>query len=79
MDYLSVSGCKGNMPRGGRTGDCAELVLATLGVAAKLKRQRILECTARGRADASKAKGVKSGRKPKLTPHRFRGSEYDET
>ena len=34
----------------------AELVLATLGVAAKLERRRILERTARGRADA-KAKG----------------------
>jgi DNA invertase Pin-like site-specific DNA recombinase len=39
-----------------------------LGVAAKLERRRILERTARGRADA-KANGVKFGRKPKLTPH----------
>jgi DNA invertase Pin-like site-specific DNA recombinase len=50
------------------TGDFAELVLAMLGVAAKLERRRILERTARGRADAM-AKGVKFGRKPSLTPH----------
>jgi DNA invertase Pin-like site-specific DNA recombinase len=46
----------------------AEPVLAMLGVAAKLERRRIAERTARGRADA-KAKGVKFGRKPALTPH----------
>ena len=45
------------------TSDFAELVLAMLGVAAKLERRRIAERTARGRADA-KAKGVKFGRKP---------------
>ena len=50
------------------TGDFAELVLAMLGVAAKLERRRILERTSRGRADA-KAAGVKFGRKPILTPH----------
>lgn len=50
------------------TGDFAELVLAMLGVAAKLERRRILERTARGRADA-RARGVKFGRKPSLTPH----------
>jgi DNA invertase Pin-like site-specific DNA recombinase len=50
------------------TSDFAELVLAMLGVAAKLERRRIKERTARGRADA-KANGVKFGRKPKLTPH----------
>jgi DNA invertase Pin-like site-specific DNA recombinase len=50
------------------TGDFAELVLAMLGVAAKLERRRIAERTARGRADA-KAKGIKFGRKPVLTPH----------
>ena len=50
------------------TSDFAELVLAMLGVAAKLERRRILERTARGRADA-KAKGVRFGRKPTLTPH----------
>ena len=50
------------------TSDFAELVLAMLGVAAKLERRRIAERTARGRADA-KARGVKFGRKPTLTPH----------
>src|SRR5271170_5575039 len=53
------------------TGDFAELVLAMLGVAAKLERRRIAERTARGRADA-KAKGVKFGRKPTLTAHQQR-------
>jgi DNA invertase Pin-like site-specific DNA recombinase len=52
------------------TSDFAELVLAMLGVAAKLERRRIRERTARGRA--AKAKGVKFGRKPKLTPHQKR-------
>jgi DNA invertase Pin-like site-specific DNA recombinase len=50
------------------TRDFAELVLAMLGVAAKLERRRIAERTALGRADA-KANGVKFGRKPILTPH----------
>jgi DNA invertase Pin-like site-specific DNA recombinase len=50
------------------TSDFAELVLAMLGVSAKLERRRIVERTARGRADA-KAKGVKFGRKHALTPH----------
>ena len=53
------------------TSDFAELVLAMLGVAAKLERRRIRERTERGRSDA-KAKGVKFGRKPKLTPHQQR-------
>jgi DNA invertase Pin-like site-specific DNA recombinase len=53
------------------TSDFAEIVFAILGVAAKLERRRILERTARGRADA-KASGVKFGRKPKLTPHQQR-------
>jgi DNA invertase Pin-like site-specific DNA recombinase len=53
------------------TGDFAELVLAMLGVAAKLERRRIMERTARGHADA-KAKGVVFGRKPILTPHQQR-------
>ncbi len=53
------------------TSDFAELVLAMLGVAAKLERRRIKERTERGRADA-KAKGVKFGRKPKLTAHQQR-------
>jgi len=50
------------------TSDFAELVLAMLGVAANLERRRIIERTARARADA-KANGVKFGRKPSLTPH----------
>jgi DNA invertase Pin-like site-specific DNA recombinase len=50
------------------TSDFAELVLAMLGVAAKLERRRIMERTARGRADA-KAQGVVFGRKPILTTH----------
>jgi DNA invertase Pin-like site-specific DNA recombinase len=50
------------------TSDFAEIIFALLGVAAKLERRRILERTARGRADA-KAKGVKFGRKPIITPH----------
>jgi DNA invertase Pin-like site-specific DNA recombinase len=56
------------------TSDFAEIILAILGVAAKLERRRILERTARGRADA-KAKGVKFGRKPKLTPHQQREAQ----
>jgi DNA invertase Pin-like site-specific DNA recombinase len=47
------------------------LMLTVLGVAAKFERRRILDRTARGRADA-KAKGVKFGRKKKLTPHQQR-------
>src|SRR6201987_2056660 len=50
------------------TSDFAEIVFAILGVAAKLERRRILERTARGRADA-KERVVKFGRKPILTPH----------
>ncbi len=53
------------------TSDFAEIVLAILGVAAKLEYRRIKDRTARGRADA-KAKGVIFGRKPKLTPHQQR-------
>jgi DNA invertase Pin-like site-specific DNA recombinase len=37
----------------------------------KLEHRRIKERTARGRADA-KAKGIKFGRKPKLTTHQQR-------
>ncbi|WP_462122728.1 recombinase family protein [Methylorubrum thiocyanatum] len=48
------------------SGDFAEVVLAVLGVTAKLERRRIIDRTTRGRADA-KAAGVKFGRKPKLT------------
>jgi DNA invertase Pin-like site-specific DNA recombinase len=50
------------------TSDFAEIVFAILGVAAKLERRRILERTARGRADA-KEKGVKFALTPTLTPH----------
>ena len=50
------------------TSDFAEVVLAILGVAAKLERRRLLDRTARGHA-AAKARGQKYGRKPKLTPH----------
>jgi DNA invertase Pin-like site-specific DNA recombinase len=53
------------------TSDFAEVVFAILGVAAQLERRRILERTARGRADA-KTNGVKFGRKLKLTPHQQR-------
>ena len=53
------------------TSDFKELILAIFGIAAKLERRRIIDRTARGRADA-KAKGVKFGRKPKLTPHQKR-------
>src|SRR5262249_21172243 len=49
------------------TSDLSANIFAILGVAAKLERRRVLERTARGRADA-KAKGIKFGRKPKLTP-----------
>lgn len=42
-----------------------------LDVAAKLERRWIKERTARGRPNA-KAKGVKFGRKPNLTPHQRR-------
>jgi DNA invertase Pin-like site-specific DNA recombinase len=50
------------------TSDFAELVLAMLGVAAKLERRCIMERTARGRSDA-KVNGVVFRRKPTLTPH----------
>src|SRR5690349_8242297 len=53
------------------TSDFAEIVFAILGVAAKLEHRRIKERTAQGRADA-KVKGVKFGRKPKLTAHQQR-------
>ena len=51
--------------------DFKEIILAIFGVAAKLELRRITERTKRGRADA-KAKGVRFGRKPKLTPHQQR-------
>src|SRR6516164_7516787 len=53
------------------TSDFTEIVFAILGVAAKLEQRRIKDRTARGRA-AAKAKGVKFGRKPILTPHQQR-------
>jgi DNA invertase Pin-like site-specific DNA recombinase len=53
------------------TSDFAEIIFAIVGVAAKLERRRILDRTALGRADA-KSKGVKFGRKPKLTEHQQR-------
>ena len=53
------------------TSDFKELILAIFGIAAKLERRRIIDRTARGRADA-KAKGVTFGRKPKLTQHQQR-------
>jgi DNA invertase Pin-like site-specific DNA recombinase len=51
--------------------NCAEIVLATLGIVAKSARRCIKERTMRGRADA-KVKGVKFGRKPKLSPYQKR-------
>ena len=56
------------------TSDFAEIVLAILGVAAKLEHRRILQRMEQGRVDA-KAKGVKFGRKPKLTPHQQREAQ----
>ena len=50
------------------TSDFAEIVLAVLGVSAKLEGRRLLDRTAKGHT-ATKARGVKFGRKPKLTPH----------
>ena len=38
------------------TSDFAEIIFAILGVAAKLERRRILERTARGRADAARSR-----------------------
>lgn len=49
------------------TSDFSDLVLAVLGLAAKFERRRILERTARGRAQAL-ANGVRFGRPPKLSP-----------
>ena len=50
------------------TSNIADLVAYIHGWVARMHRLRILENTANGRAMA-KAKGVKFGRKPKLTPH----------
>lgn len=46
----------------------SDLILYIVGWAAKWQRKRILENTASGR-ELAKARGVKFGRKPKLTPH----------
>ena len=48
------------------TSEFSDIVLAVLGLAAKLEHKRIRERTAAGRAKA-KADGVKFGAKPKLT------------
>ena len=56
------------------TSDFAEVILAILGVAAKLDRRRIQDRTAQGRATA-KSQGVKFGRKPKLTLHQQREAQ----
>lgn len=53
------------------TNELAEVVLAILGLTAKLEHRRIHQRTAAGRAKA-KADGVRFGRKPKLTPHQQR-------
>lgn len=50
------------------TSQLAEVVIAVLGVAASWERQRIIERTTAGRAQA-RARGVKFGRKAALTPH----------
>ncbi|MGE6786704.1 recombinase family protein [Ensifer adhaerens] len=50
------------------TSEMSDLIMFVVGWAAKWQRKRILENTANGRAMA-KARGVKFGRKPKLTPH----------
>ena len=55
-----MPGRAGGVAPGGRTATHTESTL-----------YRIIERTGRGRADA-KAKGVKFGRKPKLTPHQQR-------
>lgn len=56
-----------NEPIVDTTSELADVVLAVLGIAAKWERARMIERTAAGRAQAV-ARGVKLGRKPKLTP-----------
>lgn len=51
--------------------EMADLIMFLIGWAAKWQRKRILENTANGRALA-KERGVKFGRKPKLSPHQRR-------
>ena len=53
------------------TSEFSDIVLAVLGLAAKLEHKRIRERTAIGRA-AAKAAGKHMGRKPKLTPAQIR-------
>lgn len=53
------------------TNELADVVLAVLGLAAKLEHKRLRERTTAGRAKA-KADGVRFGPKPKLTPHQQR-------
>jgi DNA invertase Pin-like site-specific DNA recombinase len=48
-----------------------KLILAVLGALAKFERSMILARTAEGRKRAQ-ARGVRFGRKPKLTPHQIR-------
>ena len=55
------------MPEGAKTPE-AQLLSNVRGIIAEYERAKILERTARGRADA-RAKGVNFGRKPALTPH----------
>lgn len=50
------------------TSEMADLVMFLVGWAARWQRKRIMENTASGR-ELAKARGVKFGRKPKLTPH----------
>jgi len=50
------------------TSQFAEVIIAVLGIVASWERQRITERTAAGRVQA-KARGVKFGRRPALTPH----------
>lgn len=53
------------------TSELADVVMAVLGLAAKLEHKRLRERTAAGRVKA-KADGVKFGRKHKLTAHQQR-------
>ncbi|MQW86005.1 recombinase family protein [Sinorhizobium saheli] len=53
------------------TSEMSDLIMFIIGWAAKWQRKRILENTANGRALA-KERGVKFGRKPKLTAHQRR-------
>lgn len=56
-----------NEPIVDTTSELADVVLAVLGIAAKWERARMIERTAAGRAQAV-MRGVKLGRKLKLTP-----------